>query len=444
LRGHLDAKLPDYMVPAFLIELQEIPYTPSGKVDLKALPKPSIQNSRYADEEVRYESETERELAAIWGELLGMDGIPRTADFFELGGDSLRAVTLFLKIQQLFGQDFPLATLSHTSSIAGLAGLIDGGGDIAGLSGFRSLQMLQAGEPGETPLFLVHGGQGNVLVFSKLVKMQDPRQPVFAFQWPGWDGYPGSSDVEELARDYCEELVRFRPSGDFRLGGYCIGGLIAIAMARRLEEMGRKILDPLVVWDAPNLKSGRYRREEPWDSAGTIADFNRMKERLKAVRIPTTLEDESGVPKSDFAPPSGKGALIRKVPGLMSLLRLGKAMEKRRREAPRRRETAGYLKRGEALPMELRAEYCLDCMVHAARHHRSAGYAGNMLYFRSDCVVSQYFGLNGWWDDIYLGFKELCMGEFEAHAVGGGHTDVVEIPEMAEIVRQKFQPPDGS
>ncbi|MEA2069601.1 MAG: alpha/beta fold hydrolase, partial [Verrucomicrobiota bacterium] len=381
---------------------------------------------------------TEVGLSKVWNELLGLDGIPRSADFFELGGDSLRAVTLFLKIQQRFGKDLPLATLTHASTIAGLAKLIDGEGDAPDLSGYRSLQMIQQGDASVAPLFLIHGGQGNVLVFNGFAKSLDPRQPVYAFQWPGWDGFAGSSDVDELADDYCEELGRFLPEGPVRLGGYCIGGLVAVAMARRLGTAGRKVLGPLVVWDAPNLKSSRYRKEEPWDSASVIADFNGMKEQLKAIRIPTTFDD-ANVPNSDFTPPAGRGAMIRKVPGLITLLRVGKALRHNRRQAPRRRKTADYLKNGEALPMGLRPEYCLDCMVKAAKHHRSSGHAGDMLYFRSDCVVSRYFGLNGWWNDPFLGFAELCEGNFEAHAIGGGHTDVLDIPEMEAIVREKFQ-----
>ena len=61
-----------------------------------------------------------------------------------------------------------------------------------------------------------------------------------------------------------------------------------------------------------------------------------------------------------------------------------------------------------------------------------------MLYFRSDCMVGRFFGLPGWWSDPFLGFAELCEGRFEAHAVGGGHTDVLDIPEVAAIARRVF------
>ncbi|MCF7816555.1 MAG: amino acid adenylation domain-containing protein [Kiritimatiellales bacterium] len=438
LRRHLDAKLPDYMVPAFLIQIDSIPYTPSGKVDLKSLPKPSIENSQYAGEEVRYESKTEETLSSIWSELLGLDGIPRSADFFELGGDSLRAVTLFLKIQQRFGQDLPLATLTHASILADLARLIDGESDAPDLSGYRSLKMIQPGDEGIVPLFLVHGGQGNVLVFNNFAKSLGARQPVYAFQWSGWDGYRGASDIRSMARAYRDELLRFLPEGPLRLGGYCIGGLIAIELVRLLEETGRSIAAPLVVWDSPNLESIHYRKDEPWDSAKTIEAFNMMKAGLEAIRMETTV-DPVNVPQSDYSPPAGKAALIRSVPGLVSLLRAAKAFKLYLPTVPTRVRIAAMLAVGTPLPIELRSQYCLWMMVKAVERHRSSKHAGDVLYFRSDCVVGRYFGLRGWWDDPFLGFAEVCVGRFEAHAIGGGHTDVLDIPEMSEIVKRTFQ-----
>ena len=439
LRKHLDDHLPDYMVPAFLIELKEIPYTPSGKVDLKSLPKPSIENSLYAGEVAHYESETEAGLATIWSKLLGLDAIPRSADFFELGGDSLRAVTLFLEIHKAFGKDLSLSTLSHASTIAALSNIIDGnGGDAPDLSDYRALQLMHQGEEGIPPLFLVHGGRGNVLVFNGFIQMLDPRQPVYAFQWPGWDGRPGPSDIRRMARDYCAELTRFYPEGPIRLGGYCIGGLIAIELVRELEAAGRTIDYPLVVWDSPNIASIHYHRDEPWDSARNVELFEKMKQGLEAIRLDAGVHVElSG---SDFKPPTGRAAQIRAIPGLIELLRWGKELKESFGRLPRYREICAIHRTGETIPMDWRAHHCLWSMIKAARKHRSSHFKGDMLYFRSDCVVGRHFGLPGWWDDPFLGFAELCDGSFEAHAIGGDHTDVLDIPVMGEIVNRAFFP----
>ncbi|HYW34529.1 MAG TPA: amino acid adenylation domain-containing protein, partial [Balneolaceae bacterium] len=76
--SHLAASLPEYMVPTFVKELDKIPYTPSGKVDFKALPKPQPQLAG-TDETITYQSETEAQLAGIWSRLLGYQHIPRSA-----------------------------------------------------------------------------------------------------------------------------------------------------------------------------------------------------------------------------------------------------------------------------------------------------------------------------------------------------------------------------
>jgi hypothetical protein len=322
--------------------------------------------------------------------------------------------------------------------MAALAAVIDGNGDVPDLSSYRSLKLIRKGEEGVVPLFLVHGGQGNVLVFNRFAQMLDPRQPIYAFQWSGWDGYRGESDVREMAKVYKNELLSFHPEGPVRIGGYCVGGLIAIELAQLLEKEGKQIAFPLVVWDSPNLESMHYRKDEPWDSAETIKAFNRMKQGLDAIRIQTTV-DSSGIPSSDFSPPQGRAALIRKIPGLMTVLRMGKDAKAYLKTVPVRVKIAVTLARRIPLPIELRSRYCLWTMVKAVKRNRSSTYGGDMLYFRSDCVVSRYFGLTGWWDDAYLGFAELCDGKFEAHAIGGGHTDVLDIPEMGDIVKCAFE-----
>jgi amino acid adenylation domain-containing protein len=431
-------KLPDYMVPAVLVPVDGWSYTPSGKLDRKALSRPLLGVRCCEDGDVRYVSKTETELAEIWSDVLAVEKIARTTGFFDLGGDSLRAVTLFLKIQRRFGKDLPLATLAHASTIADLANVIDGKESGPNLSAYRSLLVIQEGKKGVPPLFLIHGGQGNVLVFNNFVKRLDARQPVYAFQWSGWDGRRGESGIREMARAYKEELVRFHPAGAVRIGGYCIGGLIAIELALLLEREGRRVVPPLFVWDSPNMESVHRRKGEPWDSAQTIAAFNRMKAGLDAIRIETAFEP-SFTTDTSYSPPVGKAALIRRIPGLMALLRMGKIFRKYLRSVPERAQVFAILVRRQVLPMERRSAYCLRTMVRAANRHRSSKYGGEILYFRSDCVLGRYMDLPGWWDDPFLGFAELCDGHFEAHAIGGTHTDVLEIPEMCELVNRVLE-----
>jgi hypothetical protein len=97
LKAHLAGRLPEYMVPAAYVWMEEYPRTPNGKVDRKALPAP--EGDAYAARE--YEApvgETEEALAVIWADLLGVERVGRHDDFFLLGGNSLLVTRLVFRI----------------------------------------------------------------------------------------------------------------------------------------------------------------------------------------------------------------------------------------------------------------------------------------------------------------------------------------------------------
>ncbi|MDF7799395.1 amino acid adenylation domain-containing protein [Pontiellaceae bacterium B1224] len=417
LRAHLDAKLPDYMVPAFLIQLDQIPYTPSGKVDLNALPEPSIENSQYAGEEVRYESATEETLSRVWKSLLGFDGIPRTADFFELGGDSLRAVTLFLNIQQEFGCDLPLSTLMHAPTIELLAKHIDAGG-AEEFPDCRSLKRLKKGAPGVPPLFFVHGGAGNILCFSKVTQQLDADQPVYAFQWSGWDGGPGETSIEEMAQVYCDELLKHFPDTPVRIGGYCIGGYIAIELARLLKAAGVKVLDPLIIFDSPNLRSKSYHPKNPISEPAYAAVCDQLAENkicddtVAEKSIPTPL------PWLKRTPPYA----------------LARVWRTNRRLAKYGADALG----GKIIPVNERNWYCAQTQQAAVKKHKSKGTDMPVLYFRSECQGWEML-LSGWWENLYMGFDEICLGDFNPHIIGGGHGEILDHPKVVELMMTAFQ-----
>jgi amino acid adenylation domain-containing protein len=124
LRAFLREKLPDYMVPARFVQLQSLPLTPNGKVDRRALPEPPREMSG-AGEGGAPRTETEKRVAAIWGELLKLDAIGVHDDFFDLGGDSMAAVALLAHLDETFGLQLELASLFDRPTITGLAELVD-------------------------------------------------------------------------------------------------------------------------------------------------------------------------------------------------------------------------------------------------------------------------------------------------------------------------------
>ena len=120
LRGHLAARLPDYMVPSAYVHLQRLPLTPNGKLDRKALPAP--EGDAFAVQ--AYEppqGETEAAIARIWSELLGVERIGRHDNFFALGGHSLLAVMLVVRLRRSLDVELPLSEIFLNDGLSQLA-----------------------------------------------------------------------------------------------------------------------------------------------------------------------------------------------------------------------------------------------------------------------------------------------------------------------------------
>ncbi|MCP5046975.1 MAG: amino acid adenylation domain-containing protein, partial [bacterium] len=124
IRDRLSRELPGYMVPGYVVQLEKIPLTPSGKVDKRALPEPGQQSgARYAAPG----NHVERQLVEIWREVLGRNeepgqtGIGVDDDFFRLGGHSLRATIMVSKIHKQMGVKLPLMEVFRNPTIRGLA-----------------------------------------------------------------------------------------------------------------------------------------------------------------------------------------------------------------------------------------------------------------------------------------------------------------------------------
>ncbi|MEO1087589.1 MAG: phosphopantetheine-binding protein, partial [Acidobacteriota bacterium] len=119
LREHLAKSLPAYMVPSHFVTLESFPLTANGKVDRKALPKPGV--SRKADAFVAPHGRVEQQVAAIWGEALGLESVGANDNFFDLGGHSLLMSQVHGRINETFGREIPLVKMLELPTISALA-----------------------------------------------------------------------------------------------------------------------------------------------------------------------------------------------------------------------------------------------------------------------------------------------------------------------------------
>ncbi len=121
LRAFLKERLPDYMIPAAFVALEALPLTPSGKVDRRALPAPGGAQAEREGDFVAPRTAAEETVAAIWGEVLGVDRVGATDNFFELGGHSLLLPQVMHRLRSAFQIEIPLRTLFDEPSVESLA-----------------------------------------------------------------------------------------------------------------------------------------------------------------------------------------------------------------------------------------------------------------------------------------------------------------------------------
>ncbi|MCA1636706.1 MAG: condensation domain-containing protein, partial [Acidobacteria bacterium] len=121
LRTRLRERLPEFMVPSAFVPMDALPLTPNGKVDRKALPEPEGQEGKGETDYAAPRTPTEEVLAGIWSEVLRIERVGVTDNFFDLGGHSLLATRLISRMQEAFHVDVPLSALFVDPTVRGLA-----------------------------------------------------------------------------------------------------------------------------------------------------------------------------------------------------------------------------------------------------------------------------------------------------------------------------------
>lgn len=238
LRAHLLVHLPDYMVPVAFVCLDELPTTSNGKLDRAALPQPDfgVVAGRAP------ETDTEKTLARLFGDVLGLPAATDAqGDFFTLGGDSLLAVQLMSRIEREWGRDPGLGALFEYPTVEGLARVIDSSASVTD-HGLHPLIRLASGDDTLAPLFTVHPVGGIAWCYRQLAACLDPRRNVYGLQAPSLDPtIAAPASIDALAVDYVDRLLATQAEGPYHLAGWSVGGIVAQAMAVRLQALGKEV-----------------------------------------------------------------------------------------------------------------------------------------------------------------------------------------------------------
>jgi enterobactin synthetase component F len=200
-------------------------------------------------------TETEKKLATLWQQILGVERIGLHDNFFQLGGDSLTAAEMVARFPEHFGMELPLASLFEASTIGGLAAYLqraENSSDPLGM--VLPLRVARR----ERPLFCIHPAVGLSWGYASLLRYLDEKLPIYGLQSRGLRGGAALPEsVAEIATDYLAQMRRIQPEGPYRLLGWSLGGLIAHEAAAQLQQAGEQVeflalLDayPFVIDDA--------------------------------------------------------------------------------------------------------------------------------------------------------------------------------------------------
>lgn len=236
IRENLIRNLPDYMIPSLIIPVDNFPLTPNNKIDKKALAERDISGIATASNAAKPENELQKILVKIWEDLLGISGIGIDDNFFELGGHSILAAQMLAEFEKTTGKRIPLAAMFTAQTIRQLSATIEEG---KSRINWEPLVEIKKGSKDTSPLFLIHGAEGNVLLYRDLANRLNSDRSVYGIQARGLSGEEHfHSSIKEMAKDYVEIIRMAQPKGPYNIGGYCMGGTVAFEVAQQLTSIG--------------------------------------------------------------------------------------------------------------------------------------------------------------------------------------------------------------
>lgn len=222
IKSRLKERLPAYMLPHELIELENLPLTPNGKVDKRQLPKPEApQGNRRVKLPA---NEVEQKLLVMWREVLEREDISTDDHFFELGGHSLKAMSLLSKVSKEFEVQVPIHLLFETPTIEALSHYIQHqDGETAGYLVFNESQT--------STVFALPPLPGYGFIYQEAAKtLDDVRLVAFDF-----------IETNNRMAQYVQHIQHLQPKGPLTLMGYSGGCYLAFELVQALEQGGRTV-----------------------------------------------------------------------------------------------------------------------------------------------------------------------------------------------------------
>ncbi|MGW2424716.1 alpha/beta fold hydrolase [Streptomyces sp. NPDC001709] len=291
--------------PALVLPLSphDFPKTSLGKIQ-RSLMRRRLEEGAYDTERVAVgeltlrmlgghtapEGDTERVLAEIYAELFDTDPdrISATANFFDLGGTSLDILRLRARVAERLGvSGLEVITVLRAPTVRALAARLDAG-TASGTGGYDPVVPMQTGGH-KTPLFCVHPGVGEVLVFVNLAKYFTGDRPFYALRARGFDeGEKPFATFEQMVDAYADAVQRRQPHGPYAVAGYSFGGAVAFEIAKVLRERGERV-DFVGSFNLPPHIKYRMEELDFAETATNLAFFLALIDKKQSLRLPALL-----------------------------------------------------------------------------------------------------------------------------------------------------------
>ncbi|MGW4633966.1 amino acid adenylation domain-containing protein [Nocardia sp. NPDC004415] len=251
--------LPSYMVPAAFVVLGHLPLNANGKLDRAALPVPALEPRSYRAPE----SADEIAVATVFTEVLGAERPGLDDDFFALGGNSLLATRVVHLLRERTGAELTVAAFFVDPTVAGLAARVGdehaGARDLA--AALAVVLPIRAGGD-RPPLLCLHPVSGLAWAYASLEPHLPADQPIIGIQSPALsdpDFRPASAG--ELVDRYLAEIRGAQPHGPYHLLGWSLGGVLAQAVATRLQAEGETVASLTMLDSVPGADLTGFRDE---------------------------------------------------------------------------------------------------------------------------------------------------------------------------------------
>ncbi|MFH2064712.1 MAG: amino acid adenylation domain-containing protein [Pseudomonadota bacterium] len=379
LRGFLQEKIPDYMMPSAFIWLDSLPLMPSGKVDREALPAPAPDQLAEKESFVAPRDALEIQIAKYWEKVLASGPIGIKDNFFDLGGHSLLVMQVLSLINKLTGKDIPVATFFKSPTVEQLSDIIRSEGWASPFVLLRPFHPMGT-KPIFFSIFIASGDAANLI---------DPEQPFYGGAPHGFDGKHIPSKVEEIAADFVKEIRIVQPAGPYFIGGYSFGGMVSFEIAYQLQNIGQPIgglilIDPTVPSEIP----------------GPI-----MIEKFSGVRWFRNIINLAGRIRRRIL---NRGFLETKIKLMVCLLFRGM---------------------GLSVPLKLRNFYSLQMYKRISKYYMPQSYKGKAFLIKSTLDFHQ---TESFW-------QNYITEDLEIHEVPGRHLDMFKDPYAHQILAQEFK-----